>query len=242
MQPRSRLLVVAEGQPLVVDDRRARLVVDAKAAASQIEAEIDFLVVAGGEDPVEASPLLEQVPAHEQRGAAAVVDLAGKVVAGVVLVATSSQVPARAVGEYDPARLLQPAVGVDELGSNGSHVRLPDPLQERLEPSRGDDGVVVQEEEVSTARDRCAVICRIEESGVLAMVDYLQPSASDELGEPSFGRGVVDEHYLGQQARIGVTAHALDAGHRLVVTVVRADDHRDGRRWHLAASHVLSSS
>ena len=242
MEPRAGLLVVTEGQSLVMDHRRTRLVEHLVAPTSQVEAEVDLLVVAWREDPVESAPFGEQVLFHHQRRAAAVVDLPGEVVTQVVLAAAPPEIPPRPVGEDDPARLLQAPVGIDELGPDRSHARLLDPLEKGFEPPRGHRGVIVQEEEVSPACNRGAVIGGVKKARVAMVSDDTDSRAADELRQGLFGRGVIDEDDLGQQVGVGVAPYAFEAGHRLLVAVVRTDDDRDGRPRVLAASHDITFS
>ena len=117
-------LVGARGLALEVHDRGERLVVDLAAGRAHGEGEVGVLVVRGRIARVEAAERAEQRGGNREAGARAVVDFAHVVVLGPVGIVVAAEVPGGAVAPDDAARLLQAAVGIDELGADQARVRM----------------------------------------------------------------------------------------------------------------------
>ena len=112
----------AVGHSLVVHDPRARLVQYLEAAVTQPERKIAVLAIGRRVAFVEPAHGVEQDARHHQRGRGAVVHLAQIVVGGPVRTIEPAEIPARAIVPDDAARLLQPAVGIQQLGADRADV------------------------------------------------------------------------------------------------------------------------
>ena len=204
-------LVGARGLPLEVDDRRGRLVVDLAARRAHGEREVRVLVVRGRVARVEAAELAKQLHRDRDACARAVVDLAHVVVLGSVRVVVAPPVPRRPVAPDDAARLLQPAVRIDELGADEPRVRvLVEHAQDGLEPPLRHDRVVVEEHDELAARHLRAPVARADEAQVLAVALESHTRDAGERGGGRFRRSVVDDDDLDHVVR-RVRVQALEA-------------------------------
>src|SRR5207302_1440498 len=81
------------------------------------------------------------------------VDSGQIVVLGFVGIVVASEIPGGSVAPYNPAGLLQPAIGIDQLRADKTGIRiLNEHVEQRFKPARSDDRVVVEEDEDFTAR------------------------------------------------------------------------------------------
>ena len=224
-------LVGAGGLALEVDDPGRRLVVDAAACGAHGEGEVGVLVIRRRVALVEAAELAEERRRHREAGARAVVHLPQVVVLGPVGVAVAAVVPRGAVAPDDAARLLQPAVRIDELGADQAGVRVArEDLAQRVEPALGDQRVVVEEHQPFAARERRRAVAGAQEAQVLGVA--LDPHAAHarEVAGRGIGRRVVeDDHLVGAWRRVrGDALQAAEGQERLAVDGDQ-DRHR-GRR------------
>src|SRR5262245_48656188 len=105
-------------------------------------------------------------------------------------------VPSRAVPENDAARFLESSVGIDEAcaddaGSRPSMKR----VRELVEPGSLGEGVVVEEQHMTSLRDRRTGIRRTQEPQVLVEANIDQAWNVPKVPRCISGR-VVDQHDL----------------------------------------------
>ena len=224
--------VGARGLTLEVHDRRRRLVVDAASRGAHREREVGVLVVRGPVAHVEAADLPPERNRDREARAGAVVDLAQVVVLGAVGIVVAADVPRRAVAPDDAARLLQPAVGIDELRADQPGVGpAVEHREQRVEPARRDDRVVVEQHQEVAAGELRAAVAAADEAQVLRVA--LEAHAGDlrkRLGSRFRRRVVHDDHLAGRDVRVG--EHALQAREREQRLAVDGDHDRCARRVH----------
>ena len=180
--------VGARRLPFEVHDRRQRLVVHVAAGRAHGEREVGVLVIRGRVAGVEPSQRIPERSRNREACTRAVVGFAQVVVLGLPRVIVAAEIPGGAVAPDDPAGLLQPAIGIDELRTDQPRIgmRVED-ADQRLEPAGGDDGVVVEEYERIAAGERRAPVAGPDETEVVGVA--LEAHARD-----------VGEH-LGQRLR-----------------------------------------
>ena len=165
-------LVGPAARALVVTDLRLRLVYDPVAELAGGESQVGVLVVRRRVTPVQPPEDVEDLLADKQAGARAVVHVANEVERGILGVAVAAVVETCAVSPDDPPGFLQATVGVEELGTNDTDVFFDlDGAHEGVEPSRKDNGVVVQKDHVAAPGHFQPGVHRRYEAGVLLETD-----------------------------------------------------------------------
>ena len=143
----ARGLIRAGRLALEMNDGRKGLVVDRAPGRAHGEREVHVFVIRGRVAGVEAPDFAEQRARDGEACARTVVGFAQVVVFRLVRVVVAAPVPRRSVAPDDSARLLQSAVRIDELGADQPRIRMvPEHRQDRIEPARRHDRVVVEEQ------------------------------------------------------------------------------------------------
>ena len=222
----------ARGLALEVHDGRRGLVVDAAPRRADREREIRVLVVGRLVARVEAAQRTPQRRGDREAGARAVVDLAQVVVLGPVGVVVAADVPRRAVAPHDAAGLLQAPVGIDELRADEAGVGPTlEHRQQRIEPTRGDDGVVVEEDEEFAARERSTAVAAADEAQVPGVALEAHAGHRGQRLGHRLRRRVVDDDDLAGRG-IGIREDAREAREREERLAVHRDHDRYPRRVH----------
>ncbi len=197
---------------LEMNDRCKGLVVDGTAGRTHGEREIHIFVICGRVAGVEAPDFAEQCARDGEACARTVVGFAQVVVFRLVRVVVAAPVPRRSVPPDDSARLLQSAVRVDELRADQPRIRVfPEHRQDRIEPARRHDRVVVEEQENFSARKRRAVVACADETEIDFVAHELHAGHVLQLTRKGYRRRVVDHQDLDQPGG-GMRLHAFQAG------------------------------
>ena len=121
-----------------MDDRCVRRVEHLAPRSTDGKREIGVLVVSRPIADVETTQRLPHAAGHGNARAGTVIGFAQVIEFGTVGIVATADVPRAAVAPYDPARLLQPAIGVDELRADEACVRVCDEHgKQRFQPARG---------------------------------------------------------------------------------------------------------
>ncbi len=239
-----RLVVLVEAAPAgdrlqVVEDARGA-VADAASGRAEPQAEVDVLV-AVAEALVEAAQAVEVRAPDEQAGAGHGLEGAGAVDRRVVAGEAAVHVARDAVEADDDARVLDGAVGVEQLraGHRGVGVRVQ--LGHQLvEPRRAGHDVVVEEAEQLGLGGAGAVVAGGREAlrlRVAHVADGVAVAAQELVGGAAVRRGVVDHDQLGRRrARLAQQGVDALAGQR------RAAVHRDDDGAARGRAHQRRSS
>ncbi len=167
-------------------DPRTWLVQHLEAAFTQPEGEIAVLAIGRRVAFVEPAHGVEQDARYQQRCRRAVVNLAQIVVGGPIRAIEPAVIPARAIVPDDAARLLQPAVRIQQLGADRADVTAEsERQQQRIEPVRQHLRVVVQQQQELALGDarggvagaQIAEVARIDDP-VNQGTDVMQVSSS----------------------------------------------------------------
>jgi len=138
--------VDAAGCALVVDHPGEGGTANAQLLGSYLEGQVGVLEVGRGKVGAEPPQLLPHRQPDGQAGGAHVIHLAGVAGPGVVGIATAPVIPGLAIAPHNPSRLLQSAVGKDQLGAGDPRIRPQRKgRQEFLQPAGTGLGVVVEQ-------------------------------------------------------------------------------------------------
>ena len=221
--------VGAGGAALGVDHARGRLVEHALAGGAHREGEVGIFVVGRRVAGVETTELREQRARDRQRRAADVVAVAQIAEARILGRFEPAVVPAAAIGEHHAAGFLQAAVGIQQLRADQTGVRVfGESAEQRVEPARLRDGVVVQEDQVFAARQRCAVVAGGDEAAVLRAAVIAHAADLRQRGRRFVATAVVDHDHL-ERRRGRMRGQCAQAGEGVRELIEDRDDDARGR-------------
>src|SRR5437879_5897361 len=121
--------------------------------------------------------------------------IAHKAEARIAGVLVAAPVPAVAHAPDDAAAFLQPAVGIEQLGSGDADFRIAaQRLVELVEPTWLDLGVVVQEYDIFAARRFEAAVAGPDKTGIGSVADEAHAAGEDPARQHGLiARAVVDD-------------------------------------------------
>ena len=186
----------AVAHALDMADHAARLINHGMTGGAYGKAVVGILVVSGHETIVETAELLPERAAREQAGARDVIDLAAVVVGRQIRCVGTPEVPARRVAPDDATRLLQPAIGKQELRAHYSHRRIRERLGKRIQPAVGDHRVVIQKDEKFAARFVGGSLAVAEKPEVLLATHHADTVHAPFDTRRGIGRSIVGDEHL----------------------------------------------
>src|ERR1700730_7528275 len=186
-------LVGSRGRAFEVSDDGAWLVKDLAPRGAHGECQIHVLVICRRKSLIESTELSEQLRRNRKTGSRTVVHLAHIVVFRLVRVIVPAVVPGRAIAPDNAAGFLQPAIRIDELGTDEPCVRMTlEDRQHRVEPARSRDGIVVKEDQDLATRIAGGAIAAADKTDVGIVAQETHAADDGKCRLRRFRRGVVE--------------------------------------------------
>ncbi len=222
--------VRARGDAFEMHDRRCGFVVHLVSGRAHGECEVGVFVVGRRVAHVEPAEPAEQIRAHEDRGARAIVGFATERVARIVRIVEAAVVPAGAVAEDDAAGFLQARIRIDQFCADEAGIRrFLDAAHERVEPAGGHLRVVVEEDQQLALRGGGAGVARADEAEIRGVAHDADAFDVGEARRGRVARGVVDDDDF-ERNRARVRGERAQACGRVRDLVVDGHHDRDARR------------
>ena len=134
----------AVGHAFKMDHLRQRLIYNPVSGLSYLEGQIRILAVGGSEAVVEAADLIPKLHRKKDRRSGNIIHVLHVVIFRLIRVIQAAVIPAGAVAPDNSAGLLQPSVGINQLGADHSDRRIRlDQRDQRRQPARRYLGVIV---------------------------------------------------------------------------------------------------
>ena len=166
--------VRAGSDAFMMNDNRLGLHQDFEAVRANPKRQVRVLIVGRRIHLVESAELTEYGRAQHDAGARAVIDFSQVLVFGLFRVIMLAVVPAVTVAENQPATLLQPAVGIDELGADQPGIgHALKGFSQPFQPALRHLGIVVEEYQESPARAFRPTVAASDEALVLFVSEVL---------------------------------------------------------------------
>jgi len=210
-----------------MDNLGQGLVDDLVTRLADLEGQVGVLVIGRLVVAVKTAKVLEEGAWYHHAGARAVIDLACEVVLGVVGIVELAVIRTAGIAPDHATGLLQPAVGIEQLGTSES--RAGDVIKgasQGLEPAGRDDRVVVEKNEELAPGACCSPVAGPDKAEVLIV------SRIDDPLDPLHHLGsLVGRRVIAHDDLVGWSIRELhdgpETGKSIAPVVKDGDDDRD---------------